>query len=260
MELKSYNPIGFFDTGVGGLSVLKETIKLMPNENYVYFGDSKNAPYGSRPVKEVKELTSNAIDFLLDKGAKAIVVACNTATSVAIRDLRDKYRELPIIGIEPALKPAVEMRNGGRVVIMATPITLFEGKFSDLIRKYEKETEIVRLPCPGLVEFIEKGILSGAELHKFLLDRFEEIGLKNIGTIVLGCTHYPFIKDRIQEIVGKDVEIIDGSLGTSKELQRKLQEYNIVNSSKDKGYIKIFNSLESDDIIDLSYELIDDNR
>lgn len=256
MELENCNPIGFFDTGVGGLSVLRESIKLMPNENYIYFGDSKNAPYGSRPVEEVKELTFNAIDFLLQKGAKAIVLACNTATSVVAKDLRDKYKDIPIIGIEPALKPAVEMRSNGRVVIMATRVTLFEGKFSDLIKKYDDESEIVRLPCPGLVEFIEKGILTGEKLNKFLVDKFKEIGPEKIGTIVLGCTHYPFVKNEIQKVVGDHVNIIDGSLGTSRELQRKLEEYNIVNPNKDEGYVKIFNSLESDEIIDLSHRLI----
>jgi len=127
---KSDRPIGFFDSGVGGISVLKESLKILPNEDFVYFGDSINAPYGIKSVNEVKELTFNAVDFLLSKGVKVVVIACNTATSAAIDDLREKYKDIPIIGIEPALKPAVEISRGKSIIIMATPMTLAEKKFS----------------------------------------------------------------------------------------------------------------------------------
>ena len=167
-------PIGFFDSGVGGLSVLKEAIKLMPNENYIYFGDSKNAPYGVKNVDDVKELTYNAFNLLREKGAKAVVVACNTATSAAVADLRKDYKDIPIVGIEPALKPAVELNRDGAIVIMATPMTLREKKFGNLMNKYNGGKEIIPMPCAGVVEFIESGDLDGDDLKDYLKDKFSE--------------------------------------------------------------------------------------
>jgi len=130
------NPIGFIDSGVGGVSVLKEAVKLLPNENYIYFGDSKNAPYGIKSVKEVQKLTFDACEFLINHNAKALVIACNTATSAAINELRKKYKSIPVIGIEPALKPAVELNRKGKIIVMATPMTLAEKKFNELMLNY----------------------------------------------------------------------------------------------------------------------------
>ena len=133
------NPIGFFDSGVGGLSVLREAISIMPNENYIFFGDSKNAPYGTKSVEEVKKLRFKTAEFMMEKKVKAIVVACNTATSAAIDDLREKYKDIPVIGIEPALKPAVKLNRKGNIIIMATPMTLREHKFVNLMDKYKDQ-------------------------------------------------------------------------------------------------------------------------
>lgn len=250
--------IGFFDSGVGGLSVMKEAIKLMPYENFLYFGDSKNAPYGVKSIEEVKKLTFNAVDYLILKGAKAVVIACNTATSVAANELRKMYKEVPIIGIEPALKPAVEMNKGGKIIIMATNVTLAEKKFKNLMEKYGENTDIIPLPCPGLMEFVERGELKGENLYNFLKDKFEElnIDLNEIESIVLGCTHYPFLKNEIKKIVGSKVKIIDGSYGTSKELKRRLQEIGKVSHGKKQGSIEINNSLNDNKIIDLCYKLL----
>lgn len=147
-------PIGFFDSGVGGISVLREAVKILSNEDFVYFGDSKMAPYGIKTVEEVKRLTFNAVEFLLKKNIKALVVACNTATSAAIIDLRKTYSKyMPIVGIEPALKPAVEFNREGNILIMATPMTLAESKFNNLMKKYST-SNIIPLPCSGLVELM----------------------------------------------------------------------------------------------------------
>lgn len=250
------SPIGFFDSGVGGLSVMKKAIELMPNENYIYYGDSKNAPYGVRNTTEVKKLTFDVVEFLLNKGVKAIVIACNTATSAAVSDLRDEYKDIPIIGIEPALKPAVESDKEGKVIVMATPMTLSEKKFKGLMEKYKNEKEIISLPMPGLVEFIENGILDGEEITEFIDEKLKPYKKFQISTIVLGCTHYPFVKNIIQKIVGEDVDIIDGSLGTSKELKRKLEEKQLLNDSMEKGKIKIYNSGNRDGVIELSETLL----
>lgn len=250
--------IGFFDSGVGGLSVLRETIKLMPNENYIYFGDSKNAPYGVKTVKQVQELSFNAIDFLRSKGVKAIVVACNTATSAAIGELREANKDIPIIGIEPALKPAVEMHRAGSIVIMATPMTLAEKKFNALQEKFKKEADITPLPCDGLVELIESGIIEGELIDTYLRKKFEEVENDDIAAIVLGCTHYPFIKSTIIKILGENVPVIDGSEGTSRHLKTVLEEEGIVNPSGEKGKVEIYNSSNDENIIKLSYRLLNE--
>lgn len=154
-----YNPIGFFDSGLGGISVLKESIKLLPNENFIYFGDSINAPYGSKSIEEIRELTNKAIEFLISKNVKAIVIACNTATSASVNELRDKYsKDIPILGIEPALKPASLSNKKGSIVVMATERTLSEKKFFDLMDKVAKQRDVIKLPCPSLVKFVENEI------------------------------------------------------------------------------------------------------
>lgn len=250
-------PIGFFDSGVGGLSVLKEAIKILPNEDYIYFGDSKNAPYGVKSVAEVKALTFEAVEFLIKHKVKAIVVACNTATSAAIEDLRRNYSNIPIIGIEPALKPAVEMNDGGKIVIMATPMTLSEKKFSCLMEKYKPKAKIVPLPCAGLVEYIEKGIVQGEELNNFLREKFSDLTYNEISSVVLGCTHYPFIKVELNKVLGEKVKIIDGSLGTALQLKRLITYNNTRNKKESMGKIEILNSLEDENIIKISKKLLE---
>lgn len=250
-------PIGFFDSGVGGLSVLREAIKVLPNEDFIYFGDSKNAPYGTKTVDEVKKLTFNAVEFLLKHNVKAVVIACNTATSAAIEDLRNSYKNIPIIGIEPALKPAVELNRKGKIVVMATPMTLAEKKFNDLMAKYKDASEMVSLPCPGLVEYVEKGIVKGRELNNYLQKKLSIIDKREISSVVLGCTHYPFVKEELSNILGEDVVIIDGSLGTSIQLKRKLIKNNSLNLEDKKGKVKIFNSLDNnEEIIKISKKLL----
>ena len=252
-------PIGFFDSGVGGLSVLREAIKIMPNEDYIYFGDSINAPYGMKSVDEVRDLTFKAVEFLLNKGVKGIAIACNTATSAAVADLRKVYPDLPLVGIEPALKPAVELDGNGDILIMATAMTLKEEKFKRLMERYRDRASIIPIPCPGLVEFIESGKYQGEDVEEYLLEKINTYREGKIASIVLGCTHYPFIKDTLSKIVGKEVNIIDGGFGTAKELKRRLNEKNLLTESKKEGVIKIINSSEKNEIIDLSYKLLKTN-
>lgn len=248
--------IGFFDSGIGGISVLREAVALMPNENYIYIGDSMNAPYGTKTPEEVRNLSFNVIDKLISLGVKAVVVACNTATSAAIDDLREKYEEqLPIIGIEPALKPAVENYGEGVVVIMATPMTLSENKFSKLRERYSETAEIIPMPCDGLVEIIESGITSGPLVEDYLRNKFAEIDKTRVSAVVLGCTHYPFIKDALVKVINENVAVIDGSLGTVKQLKRMLKKRDLLNRSDEKGKITILNSKE-DRLINLSYDLL----
>ena len=222
-------PIGFLDSGVGGLSVLREAIKIMPNENYIYFGDSKNAPYGVKPTKEIRDLTFNVVDFLIEKGIKGLVVACNTATSAAVSELRRVYPDIPLVGIEPAIKPAVELNRSGKILIMATPMTIKQEKFNLLLNKYKEKAEIVPIPCAGLMEFIEDGILSGEELEEYLEEKLSIYDKSEISSIVLGCTHYPFVKDVIAKIVGSNVIIMDGGEGTARENKKKIKRKKSIN-------------------------------
>ena len=249
-------PIGFLDSGVGGLSVMREAIKIMPNENYIYFGDSKNAPYGVKPTKEIRDLTFNVVDFLIEKGIKGLVVACNTATSAAVSELRRVYPDIPLVGIEPAIKPAVELNRSGKILIMATPMTIKQEKFNLLLNKYKEKAEIVPIPCAGLMEFIEDGILSGEELEEYLEEKLSIYDKSEISSIVLGCTHYPFVKDVLAKIVGSNVIIMDGGEGTAREIKRRLREKNLLTDRIKKGNVDIYNSLDEKKVIDLSWKLI----
>lgn len=253
---KCKKPIGVFDSGVGGISVLKELVKQMPHEDYIYFGDSQHAPYGTKKLEEVKELTVNNVRFLLDNGAKSIVVACNTATSAAVAMLRKMYADIPLVGIEPAIKPAVLSKNGSRIVVMATPMTLRQEKFQKLMHRYEDMADIVPLPCPGLMEFVERGVLNGNELDKYLTELFWSVNHKKIDSIVLGCTHYPFVKASVQKAVGSDVSIFDGGEGTAREMKRRLEEAELLNNNTKNGTTRFINSRNTEEELKLCEYLL----
>ncbi len=252
---KNERPIGVFDSGVGGISVLREMTALMPNENFIYFGDSLNAPYGTKTVREVQDLAIKNTEMLLEMGAKAIVIACNTATSVGAEILRKKYPQIPIVGVEPALKPAVMHKENGRVLVMATDITIRERKFTELLSKYSDMGEIYLLPCTGLMEWVEKGILEGEEVENFVNTLLAPYKNK-VDSVVLGCTHYPFLKKVIQNAVGDSVCLFDGGLGTAKEVLRRLECMNIKNKGQNMGNIKLLNSKNSPEEIALSETLL----
>lgn len=248
-------PIGVFDSGLGGLSVLQALRCRMPRESYIYFGDSANAPYGVKSHDEIFALTMDAAEKLINRGIKALVVACNTATSIAINALRERYSEIPIIGLEPALKPAVEHSRGGRIIVMATPATLTEPKFRNLLAKYGGTHDISLLPAPGLVEEVEKGKFRTGELYSMLGDLFAPFDLKTIESIVLGCTHFPFAAEEILETVGSGVRLYDGGSGAAAETERRLAALGLL--SEGGGDLTIINSLGTKEIYDLSYMLLE---
>lgn len=250
------SPIGFFDSGLGGISVLRGTLRLLPGEDYLYFGDSFHAPYGVRPVEEVQCLSRAAVDHLLERGAKAIVIACNTATSAAAAILREEYPQIPIIGTEPALKPAVERHPGGRILVMATAMTLKEQKFFDLWEQFRDQADIVPVPCSGLMEFVERGELRGDKLEQFLLEKLEPFTKVPVDAVVLGCTHYPFLRGAIQKIVGRRPEILDGSDGIARQLKRRLEELDLLNPRAKDGCVTFENSLEGPEMLELSEMLL----
>lgn len=232
--------VGVFDSGVGGISVLRELACQLPNEDFVYFGDSANAPYGEKSRDQVLRLSRDIVDHLLDEGAKTIVIACNTATSAAAAELRAEYAHVPIIGVEPALKPATLANEAGRILVMATPITLRLDKYQQLAEKWGSGHEVVSVPCPGLAARIEQGNLNAPDLKRLLYELVGEYA-GNVDSVVLGCTHYPFVADQIRDVVG-DVPLFDGAHGTALQLQRKLAERGLLTKSSDPGSVEFLSS------------------
>ncbi len=241
---KRQNPIAVFDSGAGGISVLKELVKLMPNENYIYYGDSLNAPYGTRPTEEVRQLTIGCIDTLVEMGIKEAVIACNTATSAAIRELRVKYPHIPMIGLEPALKPAAINAEGGRVLIMATKLTLREEKLHALMEKYKAKAEIILLPCSELVEFVERGETDSPELHRYLSEILAPY-IGNVDGIVMGCTHFPLAGGAIKK-AAPGIRLYDGGMGAARQAQRLLKSSDLLTllTGVEGGNIRFMSSLE----------------
>lgn len=246
-------PIAVFDSGLGGISVLRELVRQMPNERFLYFGDSLNAPYGSRPLQEIRELTMSHAERLLNE-SKALVIACNTATSVAIQELRQRHPERIIVGIEPALKPAIERFANGKTVVMATETTLRERKFAELMDHFASTADIIKCPCPEFVEFVERGELSGEAVEAAIAQRLQEHLNDTIDAVVLGCTHFPFLKDAIRRVIGEKPAILDGAVGTAKETHRRILEANLLNLGQ--GGVELTNSLPSKEIIELSEKLL----
>ncbi len=238
-------PVGLMDSGLGGISVLGEALRFLPNENFIYFGDTRNIPYGDKPPQEVYRCTHAAVDTLIARGCKAIVIACNTATSVAAAQLRQEL-PLPIIGMEPALKPASLLPGEGRVLVMATRNTLRLPKFQALMERYGKDA--IPLPCSGLMECVEQGQLSGPQVENLLEQLIEPYRTQNIKAVVLGCTHYPFLKETISRFFPAETALMDGNLGTVRQLHRRLEEENLL-SDGPGGQVEFLSSLDGDEPI-----------
>ena len=249
--------IGVFDSGVGGISVLRHLRRLMPGERFIYYGDSANAPYGTRTKEEVKCLSLAVAEKLMARGLKALVVACNTATSAAIGDLRERYPDLIVVGIEPALKLAADRFPGGGIGVMATPMTLREEKFARLMRRYESECSIYKIPAPRLVEIVEHGLVDTRQNINMLQKLFDPYRGR-LDALVLGCTHYPFSSHTIGKILGPQVEILDGGDGTARETRRRLEEAGLL--SEGPGEVIIENSCPSPQILELSWRLLGQPR
>lgn len=248
-------PIAVFDSGMGGISVLRELYQLMPYEDYLFFGDSANAPYGVRPVEEVRRLTIERVSELLEMGAKAVVVACNTATSAAIVPLRERYPSIPMIGLEPAIKPAAVQNPGKRVLILATELTVSQPKCRLLMERYRDTAELIPVSAPGLMEFVERDMLHTQELDGFLRKLLAPYIASPVDAVVLGCTHYPFLKEDISKVLGKDMKFYDGGAGTARETHFLLEQEAILNDFTHKGSIHFMNSDPTGRSLELSKRL-----
>ena len=211
------SPIGVFDSGVGGIGTLAALRRELPQERFLFYGDTANAPYGTKTRDAVMGCVSHIMDHLLAQDVKAVVIACNTATAVAAAELRARY-DLPIIGIEPALKPAHEIRREGSILVLATPMTLKLEKFRALYARYGEGA--IPLPCPGLMELVERE--ANEEARRYLLELFKPYDLSKVDAVVLGCTHYVFLRPILKEILPAVVSILDGNEGTARQLRRVL--------------------------------------
>ena len=249
MNAKDY--IAVFDSGVGGISVLRELVRIMPGENYLYFGDSANAPYGTKQPEQVRQLTLNAAESLFDRGIKALVIACNTATAAAIDDLREKYPDQIITGIEPAIKPAVKRFPTGRIGIMATPVTLKENKLAKQLACFP-DANLIPIPAPGLVELVEGGRADSPEAVA-LLQALLKDHVGKLDALVLGCTHYPFAVNAIRQVMG-DIPLFDGGYGTARQTKKRLEEADLLLNGE--GSVQMENSLGCSQILMLSMELM----
>ena len=231
--------IGVMDSGVGGLSVLKHIHALLPHEDLIYFADSQHAPYGNKTSSYIQDRVATIAEFLLSHDAKSLVIACNTATAAAAKSLREHY-DIPIIAMEPAVKPASIATKNGIIGVLATVGTLQSAQFAALLATYGKDLQVITQGCIGLVECIERGEIN-TDNTKTLLSQYCE-PLLNAGadTIVLGCTHYPFVRDMIQQIVGDHVTIVDTGAAVAKHLQSTLQSRQLITSSQDEPSITVW--------------------
>ncbi len=240
MNKKKEAPIGVFDSGLGGLSVVKTLRRLMPHENIIFFGDSARNPYGTKTKNEVREYSFEIVKSLSEIPVKAVVIACNTATSAAAKELRKAF-EFDIVGMEPALKPAAELKTPSKIAVWATNLTLREEKFSHLRKRFDGDHDIVMVACPQLVQLVEHDQLQDQPLVEETLKHYIA---KSQGAefIVLGCTHFLFFKKQLQALLGNSARLIDGNEGTIRHLQALLKEKDLLAPEDQEGILVIQNS------------------
>ena len=235
-------PIGIFDSGVGGLSVLRAIRRELPAEDILYFGDQAHIPYGPRDKEEIRTFSMAITDFLLAQGAKLIVVACNAASAAALHALRDAYPNVPFVGMEPAVKPAAETTHTGKVGVLATPTTFAGELYASVVERFARGVEIYTSTCPGLVEQVEAGELESSQTRQILLEALTPMLLAGIDTIVMGCTHYPFVIPLIESITGPGVRTIDPAPAIARQTRRLLEKYALLRAGDTLGEMLFYTS------------------
>lgn len=245
-------PIGVFDSGIGGISVLNELIRLLPAEDYIFYADSINNPYGQKDKRQLEKIVDHIMDYFLKQNVKLVVVACNSATTQTINYLRKKYRDILFVGIEPAVKVAYDYYKRKTTLVMATPVTIQSDRMKYLINTYKQENRIL-LACPKLASIIEQGKLS--ELPMYFTTLYKEVPLDKVEVVVLGCTHYSLIKEQIKKAIGKDIILIDGTSAVAKRvkyllIQNKIEakknkpgkiSFYLTDKNTEKGILQYFN-------------------
>lgn len=235
-------PIGVFDSGVGGLSVLRAIRAQMPEESVLYFGDQGHIPYGPRPMEQIRNFSEAIVNFLLERNAKIIVVACNTASAAALQYLRGRFPNVRFVGMEPAVKPAAETTRTGRVGVLATPATFQGALYASVVERFATGVELFQSTCNGLVQQIEQGNLSGSETRRILEEALRPMLEKGIDTVVLGCTHYPFVIPLIREIVGEKARVIDPAPAVARQVKRLLEAGGMRSDPSARGEVRFFTS------------------
>lgn len=249
--------IGLFDSGVGGLSVLKAVRQQLPGENLLYFADQMHVPYGPRPIEEVRAFSEAITRWLLAQGVKLIVIPCNTASAAALQHLRKTFPEVPFIGMEPAVKPAAEQTQTGVVGVLATPVT-FQGElYASVLERFAQGVTVLQNTCPGLVTQIEQGAVAAPETRRILEQALSPMLAQNIDTVVLGCTHYPFVIPLIQEITGPGVRVIDPSPAIARQVVRVLQAKGwVANSGQIEGSLRFVTTGDARNFRELLWNLL----
>ncbi|MBL7939945.1 MAG: glutamate racemase [Flavobacteriales bacterium] len=239
-------PIGIFDSGIGGLTVTATIRQALPKERLLYFGDSAHVPYGPRTLEEVRGFSFAITEALLMRGAKVIVIACNTASAAALRPLREHYPDVPFVGMEPAVKPAVEHTRTGVVGVIATVATFQSELYATIVERFAQGVEVLHQPCPGLVKQIEAGEFDTPKTEAMLRGWLEPLLARHIDALVLGCTHYPIVRPLIERIVGPDVRVIDPAPAIARQVQRVLHRDGIEAPANGSGDLVCYTSGDPD--------------
>ena len=232
--VNSQAPIGIFDSGVGGLSIARQVRALLPNENLIYIADSAHAPYGDKSHEFILQRSRLLTMQLLERQCKLIVVACNTATVNTIRSLRDQFA-VPFVGVEPGIKPAIQLSRSGMIGVLATQRTLDSESFDDLHDRFAGQAHFIVQPCPGLVEQVETMNLASEETLSLLASYIEPLLAAGVDTLVLGCTHYPFLIDAVRQVAGDEIRIVDTSRAVAEQVERLLRAENLVAATATEG-------------------------
>lgn len=236
------NPIGIYDSGVGGLSVLREMRGLLPAEDLIYVGDQAHVPYGLRDMQEIQQLTKGVTRFLLDQDCKLIVIACNTASAAGLNLMREKYPQVPFVGMEPAVKPAAEQTHSGKVGVLATPTTFSGQLYASVVERFAHDVQLFTSTSPGLVAQIEKGNLDTPKTRKILEQALLPMLQEGVDTLVMGCTHYPFVIPAIERITAGKARVIDPAPAVARQVQRVLGQQNLLKPAMQPGTARFFTS------------------
>jgi glutamate racemase len=259
MSKKAHAPIGIFDSGVGGLSVLRAIRQQLPHENVIFLADQDHVPYGPRPIDQVRDFSEAIVRFLLSQGVKLVVVACNAASAAALYYLRETFPQLPFVGMEPAVKPAAEQTQSGVVGVLATPAT-FQGElYASVMDRFANGITVLQDTCPGLVNQIEKGELDTPKTRAILENALLPMLETGIDRVVLGCTHYPFVIPLIKEIAGPKVEVIDPSPAVARQTAKLLEARRLCNLSTNLGTVDYLTTGDPSKLSSLLPRLIGEN-
>jgi glutamate racemase len=258
MCMQEWAPVGVFDSGVGGLGTLRALMRHLPGEDFIYYGDNANAPYGVLTEERIRALTFQCVDFLLHQGVKCVVIACNTASSAAVQAVRARYA-LPIVAMEPAVRTAAAALKRGKALVMATPATLRQGLFQRRVDECGIRERVLPLPCPRLVELVEAGVLDGPEIEGAIAGYLMPYREQSVDVVVLGCTHFSHIRahiERLARLIWPDARVVDGDEGTAQQLQRVLREHGLINPREGGGKVTLHTSGDAEILMPLFERLL----